>query len=427
MKRYARVAPLILSFLITMSVWGQALPAAAPSDVGFSTEALDRLSAVMQQQVDEDRMAGLVVLIARRGKVAYFEPFGMRDIETKDALKKDAIFRIYSMTKPITSAAVMMLHEEGRFALDDPVAKYLPEFAGLEVGVEVPNPDGDGTVLDTVPCERDMTIRDLLRHTSGLTYGFFAKSVVDAEYVKVGVLIGDKTIADTVEKLGKIPLKHQPGTAWEYSLSTDVLGRLIEVVSGVPFDRFLHERIFTPLRMVDTGFYVPKEKQDRLATVYSLAKDGTIGPAEDGSGRGFLEPPTRFSGGGGLVSTTTDYLRFCQMILNDGELDGVRLLRPETVDLMTADHLGDIPVGFAGMAMGMAGAGFGLGFRVTRQQATIGDVSSIGTCTWGGMASTNFWIDPKQELIGIFMTQVLPTNFNCALRFRSLAYDALTP
>ncbi len=405
-----------------MSVWAQPAPPALPGGVGLSAESLEGLSTVMRQQVDDEKVAGLVALIARRGQVAYFESFGLRDVQAADPMKKDTVFRIYSMTKPITSAAVMMLCEEGRFALDDPVAKYLPALEGLEVGVEVPNPDGDGAILSTVPCERDMTIRDLLRHTSGLTYGFFAKSLVDEAYMKARVLAGNTTLAEMVAKLGKIPLKHQPGAEWEYSVSTDVLGRLVEVLSGRPLDQFFHERIFEPLGMNDTGFYVPEGKQARLATVYSPAKDGTIQPARN---QGFREPPTRFSGGGGLVSTAADYLRFCQMILNRGELDGTRILRAETVDLMTADHLGSIRVGFAGKTMGMGRAGFGLGFRVTREQRPPAEVASKGTCAWAGMASTIFWIDPKEELIGIYMTQIVPTDLTRGNKFKALAYKAL--
>lgn len=424
MKRFIRCLVPVLLVSVALSVCSQELPTAAPEEVGLSREGLDQIDATLQQFVDEQRVAGVVVLIASRGKVAYFETFGMQDVEAGKPMEKDTIFRIFSMTKPITSVAVMMLHEEGRFDLDDPVSKYIPQLGGLEVGVEGKDPDTGEKTFTTVPAERDMTVRDLLRHTAGLTYGFFARSKVDQMYLQAGVMGRAKTIEDMVEELGKLPLKHQPGSVWDYSVACDVLGRFVEVVSGKPFDKFLEERIFKPLGMNDTAFYVPEAKKDRFAAVYTLGKDKKIEPSTSRSSRDFLTPPTFLSGGGGLVSTTADYYRFCQMLLNNGELDGVRLLKPETVELMTADHLGDTPKAPIGVALGMTNNGFGLGFRVTKAsgQARYG---SEGTFSWGGAASTIFWIDPKTEIVGIFMVQISPSNYTCANRFAVLAYEAV--
>jgi len=424
MKRFTRcLLPLLLVF-VALSAWAQELPTATPEEVGLSKEGLGQIDATLQQFVDEERVAGVVALIARRGKIAYFETLGMQDVEAGTPMDKDTIFRIFSMTKPITSVAVMMLYEEGRFDLDDPVSKYIPQLGGLEVGVEKNDPDTGETTFTTVPAERDMTIRDLLRHTAGLTYGLFARSKVDQMYLQAGVLGRSDTIGDMVEKLAKLPLKHQPGSIWEYSVACDVLGRLVEVVSGVPFDKFLEKRILKPLDMKDTAFYVPAEKKDRFAAVYTLGKDRKIRPSTSRSSRNFLKPPTFLSGGGGLVSTTADYYRFCQMLLNKGELNAVRLLKPETVELMITDHLGRTPKAPIGVALGMTNNGFGLGFRITKAsgQARYG---SEGTFSWGGAASTIFWIDPKEEMIGIFMVQISPSNYTCANKFAVLAYEAV--
>jgi CubicO group peptidase (beta-lactamase class C family) len=328
----------------------------------------------------------------------------MQDIDSGVPMSKDSIFRIYSMTKPITSVAVMMLFEEGRFLLNDPVSKYLPEFKDLEVGVEEVDEATGEKVMTTVPAEREVSIRDLLRHTSGLTYGFWGKSAVDKMYLEKKVLSKDDTIQETVAKLGTIPLKNQPGTIWEYSVSTDVLGRFVEIVSGQPFNEFLEVRLFTPLGMKDTGFFVPAEDAHRLTTVYTPNEDNTaITAQEPDKARDFAKKTSYFSGGGGLVSTAPDYLRFAQMLLNDGELDGVRLLGPETVELMTRDHLGDIPIwGDVG------GYGFGLGFMVNPDRGNSGSILSEGSFGWGGMAHTTFWVDPQEKLIGIFLIQILP-------------------
>jgi CubicO group peptidase (beta-lactamase class C family) len=425
MKRVQQCLWVIICVLVPLAAWAGSIPTVAPEEVGLSSEGLARIDAAMQQLVDDQRVAGVVALIARRGKIAYFETFGMRDVEAGKPMEKDTIFRIYSMTKPITSVAVMMLYEEGRFSLDDPVSKYMPELGGLEVGVEGKDPETGQPTFTTVPSERDMTVRDLLRHTAGLTYGLFAQSEVDRMYIKAGVLNRSNTVADMVEQLGKLPLKHQPGTVWEYSVATDVLGRFVEVISGMPFDTFLENRILKPLEMNDTAFYVPQKKKNRFAALYTQSRDKTIQPNTSRAYQDFVVPPTFLSGGGGLVSTTTDYLRFCQMLLNKGTLDGVRLLKPETVQLMTTDQLGDVKIAPIGVVLGVANAGFGLGFRITKTPGRIGSLGSEGTYGWGGAASTIFWIDPKEQMIGIFMVQITPLNSTYGNKFAALVYEAL--
>jgi CubicO group peptidase (beta-lactamase class C family) len=406
------------------------LPAVAPEEVGLASARLAHIRSVMDRHVAEKQIPGAIGLIARRGKIAYQEAFGMADAEAGKPMRLDTIHRIYSMSKPITSVAVMMLYEEGKFQLSDPVAKYLPEFAKMQVGIEEKDPQTGKPTLKTAPAKRPITVRDLLRHTSGLTYGVFGDTLVDREYRKAGIL-SDLNLAEFVKNLSKIPLQYEPGTRWHYSVSVDVLGRLVEVLSGKPFDQFLQERIFTPLDMRDTGFYVPADKKDRLAKLYSPTKDGKIQPAAICANRqeclekfpnaapSFLEPPTMLSGGGGLVSTTYDYLRFCQMLLNQGQYEGKRLLSRKTVQLMSSDHLGTIP----GMGPGV---GFGLGFQVSKAPGEAGMMGSPGEYNWGGAAGTRFWIDPQEELIGIFMIQILPHNgLEYGSEFRVLAYQAI--
>jgi len=387
-------------------LFGQGLPTANPEDVGFSSQRLSRIDDFVERHIDANHFAGAVTLVARNAEIVQLKAYGMQDIEAEVPMAKDSIFRIYSMTKPFTSVAVMMLFEQGHFLLNDPVSRFLPEFAGLEVGVEEVDETTGERVLKTVPANREVSIRDLLRHTSGLTYGFWGDSLVDKMYLDQGVLTKDETIQDTVAKLGTIPLKHQPGTVWEYGLSTDVLGRLVEVVSGQRFDQFLEEHIFGPLGLKDTGFFVAAEDAGRLAAVYEPNEDNTaISPYNPSKTRDFLKEPTYFSGGGGLVSTAMDYLRFSQMLLNGGEVDGVRILGPETVELMTRDHLAGITD-----RRDLGPYGFGLGFGFTYDRGITGDIMSDGSYGWGGMAHTGFWIDPQEELIGIFMTQLLPDS-----------------
>jgi CubicO group peptidase (beta-lactamase class C family) len=363
------------------------LPTAKPEEVGLSSEKLAELGKFVETSVQENKIPGAVVLVARDGKIAYLESFGMRDELTGAPMKTDSIFRIYSMTKPIVSVAVLMLMEEGKLSLNDPISKFIPELKDLKVGVE--GPDGK---FKTVPPRREITILDLLKHTSGMTYGFFFTSKVKEMYKEAGIPLQNYTTEEFVQKMGKLPLAYEPGTRWEYGRSTDVLGRLIEVVSGKPLDQFLEERIFKPLKMVDTGFYVKPGKLDRLAQP---------------GGKGLLKVstlPKFLSGGGGLVSTAGDYARFLQMLLNGGELNGIRILSKKTVALMTKDHLG--PLANRRDAQYFPGpfAGFGLGVAVINKP--IGPVEP-GTFFWPGFAGTIFGVNPNKKMLRILMFQNL--------------------
>ncbi len=359
--------------------------------------------------MEEGQLPGAVALLARRGKIAFFESFGARDGEQGAPMTRDAIFRIASMSKPITSVAVMMLAEEGRFLLSDPISRYLPELGKLEVALDDKR----------VPAVREITIQDLLRHTSGLTYGFFGNSAVDKLYLEQGVFTRDANLAETVAKLGKLPLKHQPGTTWEYSVSVDVLGRLVEVVSGLPFDRFLRERMFEPLEMRDTDFNVPARELSRVAALYESDGNGGIRQVQPQGVQDLAKPVGYFSGGGGLVSTARDYARFAQMLLEEGALDGHRLLGRKTVELMRSDHLG--PISFPRHP----GYGFGLGFAVRTAPGLAPIASSVGEYHWGGAYGTGFWIDPAEQLIGVFMAQLRPSPRPFAEEFKALAYQAI--
>ena len=400
-------------------ILAQEIPSATPEQVGLSSERLARVDQVFSAYADEGRLAGAVGMVIRHGKVAWVDSWGMRDVAAGDPMEAGDIFRIYSMTKPITSVAVMMLYEEGLFFLDDPVGRYLPELANLPVAklAEATGPDD----IPTERANRQMTIRDLLRHTSGLTYGSFSNTAVDQAYRQAGVG-SEATLAELVTDLGKMPLMYQPGTTWNYSLSVDVLGRLVEVLSGQTFDVFLRERIFEPLDMKDTGFYVRPSDRGRFAQMYGH-RGGRGGPLtlEVGNTGGFTPEVTNFSGGGGLVSTARDYARFAQMLLNGGELDGVRILSPTTIAMMTTDHLGDDGASFLGN-----GWGFGLGFTVKNQPGLDGLPDSVGTYYWFGVAGTSFWIDPEQDLIGLFMIQIRPNlDVNFRDQFKRLVYQAV--
>ncbi len=391
MRKFAVLLVLVLILSPFAIAWGQALPTATPEQVGLSSQRLDRIAQLVKADVEKGRMPGAVILVARRGKVAYFESFGFRDKATGAPMSKDAIFRLYSMTKPFTSAVAMMLVEEGRLSLSDPISKYLPALAKLQVGVERLEPGmGAGTALQLVASDRDPTVQDLLRHTSGFTYGVFGKSAVKELYTKGGADAGDHTNADLVAKLAKLPLHYQPGTTWEYGRSTDVLGRLIEVVTRQPLASVFAERLFEPLKMRDAGFWVPQEKQARIAQPL---------PADPDTGRpvtllDVTTPPKYEAGGQGAVASTQDYARFTQMMLDGGQLDGVRLLSRKTVELMTSDQLGGIKF--------RPGWGFGLGFAV-RTGGGAGSLGSTGEYNWGGFGGTYFWIDPKEQLVAIWM------------------------
>jgi len=415
-----------LVILTVPMVWAASLPLVKPEQVGLSPERLDRVGQLLKKEIEQGRLPGAVALIARKGQIAYLESFGFRDKASGAPMTNDAIFRIYSMTKPFTSVAAMMLVEEGKIVLTDPISKFLPQLGKLEVSVQKFDPATGTVTYSTVPAEREITVQDLLRHTSGFTYGSLATNArVKELYEKVGVDAVDITNADLIERLAKVPLVHQPGTAFEYSHSTDVLGRLIEVVADTTLAKFFEERIFAPLKMTDSGFYVPKENLDRLAQPL---------PTDPATGKPITlldvtSPPKYEAGGQGAVSTAGDYARFCQMLLNGGHLDGVRLLSRTTVNLMAADHLGKI-VDAAPMPsqllLGTSGYTFGLGFAIRREAGIAGVPGSAGEYTWGGFAGTYFWIDPKEELIGILMLQAPgPARVQYRKLFRQLVYQAI--
>ena len=373
-----------------------------PEEVGVSAERLERIRPVMQGYVDDAQLPGFLTVVARRGKIVHFETIGMRDVENKKPVEPDTIFRIYSMSKPITSVAVMMLYEEGRFQLTTPVSRFIPEFKNMKVYNE------DQTeILDA---KKEITIKHLLMHTAGLTYGWGNKPV-DALYKEAKIREPGSTLADMVEKLGNIPLVHEPGERWTYSVSTDVLGYFVEVVSGMPFEEFLQTRLFKPLGMVDTGFSVPLEKADRFAALYRHNRREGLMKRVGGDAPLAKDKLSFFpSGGGGLVSTAADYMRFSQMLLNGGELDGVRILGKKTVELMRYPHHDDW---------------FGLGFAVVTDKDPPNTLESVGNFSWGGAAATTFWIDPQEELIGLLMTQLLNNRFPFQQQFKVLTYQAL--
>jgi CubicO group peptidase (beta-lactamase class C family) len=359
----------------------------------MSSERLARLARVTQEHVDAGRLPGAVILLARRGKIAYFEAFGFRDRDKGLPMTRDALFRIYSMTKPITTTAAMMLQEEGRLQVHDPVSRTLPELAAMKVSMEKADASGRKS-YEVVPAQHEITLQDLMRHTSGFTYGTRGSSPVNAAYIDARIGSRDDTNADLVAKLAKIPLRYQPGTRWEYGVSTDVLGRVVEVVSGRKLGDVFEERIFRPLGMTDTAFYVPAEKLSRAAQPWQRPGGPPMTPRFD------VAIDAKYqSGGGGLVGTASDYLKFSVMLLNGGRLGNVQLLGKKTVEYMTADHLGSIPIDAPGL-------GFGLGFQVRREAGIATLAGSVGEYGWAGNAGTLFWIDPKEQLIAIYMVQV---------------------
>ncbi|PZW50968.1 CubicO group peptidase (beta-lactamase class C family) [Humitalea rosea] len=399
---------------------------ANPEDVGLCPTRLARVGAWADRLVADGKLAGVTTMVARRGKVVHLHCTGLADLERGTAMAPDTIFRIYSMTKPLTSVAMLMLYEEGRFQLDDPISRFLPYFANMRV-----MSGGQRGKIETVPATRDITFRDLMTHTSGLTYGFMESTLVDAMYreQKIGFQGMPGTLGEMVERLAGIPLIAQPGTAWNYSHSTDVLGHLVAVVSGQSLESFLAERVLGPLGMVDTGFHVPEASQPRFAANYSRGKDGKLLLIDDPQASPYLAERQMASGGGGLVSTAADYMRFCQFMLNMGELDGTRLLGVKTVELMTSNHLGGDMA-----SMGQArfsestyeGIGFGLGFSVMLDPARAQIIGTPGEYAWGGAASTAFWVDPEEEMAVILLTQLMPSStYPIRRELRVLTYQAI--
>jgi CubicO group peptidase (beta-lactamase class C family) len=406
---------LLLAPLAQAQAPAPVLPAVKPEAVGLSGERLGQLSAALKNDIEKGLIPGATLLVARHGKIAWFEAMGTRDPASRAPMTKDAIFRIYSMSKPVTSLAVMMLVEDGKIALSDPVSKYIPQLGGLKVGVEKPGASGPTLELD--PVRREMTIQDLLRHTSGLTYGIFGTGLVKKAYLDAKVWEDYPSNPEFVDRLAKLPLMHQPGATWEYSHSTDVLGRVIEVVSGRTLGEFFTVRILGPLGMRDTAFYVA-DPAKHARIVEPFANDRSIGLGAE------LNDPRVVqkweSGGGGLVSTTMDYARFTQMLLNGGSLNGKRLVSPKTVAYMTADHLG------AGVASGPGpGYGFGLGFAVRKDAGIAPLPGTVGEYYWGGAAGTYFWIDPKEDLVVVYMMQSPKQRVAARNLLRNMVYGAL--
>lgn len=398
--------------------------------MGFSAERLARLDRFLQARyIDSGRLPGAQTLIYHRGEVVHRACLGLADVERGAPLAEDTLFRIYSMTKPVTSVAFMMLVEEGLVALDDPVHRFIPEWEGLGVY------EGGalGSFRTRAP-ERPMQMIDLLRHTSGLTYGFQQRTPVDAAYrrLQVGEIALNTTLEEMIAALGRLPLEFSPGEAWNYSVSTDALGYLVGKIAGKPLAEVIEERILAPLGMKDTGFYVKAEQAGRLAACYQATPEGGFTLYDDPAASPFLAPPAMVSGGGGLVSTADDYLRFCRMLLQGGQLDGARLLAPKTIELMTANHLpGGQDMHSLSRSMfsesAYAGVGFGLGFAVTLDPARTLLPGSRGDFFWGGMASTYFWIDPLEDMAVIFMTQLIPSSaYQIRRELRTLVYSALT-
>ena len=425
MKKVSRIL-VHISFLLvlTVSVFGDGLPMVEPEAVGLSTDRLSRIDKVMETHVAQQKIAGGVTLLARHGKIAHLGTYGMMDVEAGKPMTPDTIFRIASMTKPITSVAVMMLYEEGHFRLHEPVSKFIPAFKEMHV---LPPEDAEDSA-QPVPAAKQITIWNLLTHTDGLTYhwnGRLGHQYTDAG-ITHGLLQDESTLAEKMKVLATIPLLHQPGAEYEYGLSIDVLGYLVEVVSGMSLDAFFSERIFTPLGMKDTHFFIPESKIERLATVYERTKDGPIvrksqEPTVEGSliystDYPYNGPRTYFSGGGGLVSTASDYVRFAQMMLNGGKFNRVRLLSRKTVELMTSNQLAKMDVDY----------GFGLGFGIVRDVSDLNEIGSVGRYGWGGFFFTNFFVDPQEQMIGIFMCQLHPSGgLDLGERIRILSYQAI--
>ncbi len=408
---------------------GELRPVVDPEELGFAPERLQRLTEAFQGYVDDGRLPGAVVVIARNDKVAYFRAFGYQDRENKLAMAPGSIFRIASMTKPIVTVAAMELVEEGKLDIAAPVAQYLPEFKDLQVGVEKRDPATGQTELALEPQKRPMTVQDLLRHTAGLVYGQFGDGLVHKAYRAANVSDRSQTLAEMVTKLSKLPLAHQPGEVWEYSMAVDVLGRIVEVVSGMTLDRYVEDRVAGPLGMGSTGFYVREADLGRLAQPQDDPATGRRPTLPD-----VTRKPQLFSGGGGMVSTAGDYLRFCEMLLHKGAWDETRLLAPATVELMTADALPP-GVGFSDRARTTmadlaptpaAGQGFGLGFAVRTMAGRNPLPGSVGTFYWTGAWGTTFWVDPKEKLIGIMMIQTASgTGAPYRRAMRNLTYQAL--
>jgi CubicO group peptidase (beta-lactamase class C family) len=410
----------VMLFAGATALPAQALRKAEPDQLGFSKPRLERLSEVLDQYVRDKRLAGGVVLVARHGRIAYLHAFGMRDVESKSPMQADAIFRIASQTKALVSVGIMMLMEDGRLLLNDPVGKYIPQYMKTKVAVAK-----EGGGYDVVDARRPITIRDLLTHTAGIHYGL--SGIARDEWVRAGMVgwyFADRNepMDSVVVRLAALPFETQPGERFVYGYGTDILGVVIERVSGMTLDEFLGKRILEPLRMIDTHFFLPAEKRNRLTTVYSAKEDGTITRAPHGGGMAhqgdYVDGPRKaFGGGAGLLSTATDYARFIEMLRNGGELDGVRVLSPATVKLMTTDHVSN----YLG-----ADRGFGLGFETIEDVGEYGQLASEGAFGWGGAYHSSYWVDPSEGLVVVYLTQLAPARtIDDFGKVRALIYSSI--
>lgn len=421
-----RIRPIIailplVALVLSAPVLGQELPTTAPEDVGMASERLDRLTEALERYVEEGRLPGLVVTVLRHGKVVYSEALGERDQETGAPMTEDAIFRIASQSKAVVSVGIMMLQEQGALLISDPVSRYLPSFASTTVAVPK-----DAGGYDVVPARRSITIRDLLTHTAGISYG----SGPGADQWEEAGITGwyfahrDESVRATIDRMPSLPFPAQPGERWIYGYNTDILGAVIESASGQSLEEFLQTRILDPLQMRDTHFYLPTDKRGRFATVYNLRGGNDLTRAPGGSGMTtqgqYVEGPRKsFSGGAGLLSTARDYSRFLQMLLSGGELEGVRLLSPSTVKLMTTNHVGDLYQG--------PGMGFGLGFSIRMNVGEAGQHGSVGEFGWGGAYHSTYWVDPVEDLVVAYFTQVIPAGgLDDYARLRAMIYSAIT-
>ena len=403
-----------LSCLLAIGKPSTQLPIAKPTEVGLSAKALAQVDAKMEELIKDQRLAGGIVVVARKGKIAHFTPYGLRDRKAKLPMEKDTIFRIYSMTKAITSIAALMLHEEGKLGLDDPLSKFFPTLKDLKVHTK------DGTA----PLKREPTVSDLMRHTAGLTYGKTKIPAIDQAFKEAKMLDRDLAIKPMMSGMSKVPLVFQPGTDWRYGCATDVLGGVVEVASGQKLDAFFRERIFKPLGMKDTGFYVDKDKVDRFAVNYNY-KDERLSVKDAPKTSKYLDNPTFHSGGGGLCSTADDYMRFLLMVSNGGKLGKERLLKKKTVRLMTTNQ---VPKNAGWVTFGeqvREGVGFGLGFSVRVKMSDWDPDGRVGEYGWGGAASTHYWISPKDDLVVLTLEQVMPYSFNTEWALKGLIYDAI--
>jgi len=420
-KLFGSLIITLIAFILSVSLFAYELPKAKASEVGISAERLEQLGQVLKSYCEEKGAPGMVVLIARNGKVAYHRAFGRFRLDKPEPMPLDAIFRIASQSKAVTSVAVMKLMEEGKLLLDDPISKYIPEFKETYVAVKPEGKEVKG--YSVVPAKRQITIRDLLTHTAGISYG---DGPAREEYLKAGIhgwFLTDKdmNIGELVKKLTQLPFDAQPGERFVYGYNTDILGYLVEVVSGMNLAEFVEKRIAAPLGMRDTCFFLPESKASRLTPAYGADENGQIKMTEDPAKSPYVYGPRKcYSGGAGLVATAEDYGRFLLMLLNGGELGGVRILSPKSVELMTADHAGQVYSG--------GKQGFGLGFWVTKSLGVSGLPGSVGAFGWGGAYFTTYWVDPAEKLVAVFMTQLLPVPASCSdlqNKFRTLVYQAI--